>query len=281
MYFDSHAHIASSPKDYIKIEEVVSRIKKAGVSKVVDSAVDIQTSKDVLNLHLKYPDLIIPTLGLHPEIVIPGSDIYNKDLDIDEEFDRLKKLYFDSKKYFKAVGECGLDYYWLDKDKDIGLDKKKKVKHLQELLFKRQIDFARKINLPLIIHTREVEKESFDLISSLVKNRVPVLFHSFTGDIKIAENIFRHGYYISFNGIITYPSGENIREIFKLGFSKYQNQILAETDSPYLTPQQRRGQVCEPSDVRYVVDKMAELSKFRVGYMADLTYANACKFYSL
>ena len=134
-YFDSHAHIASSPKKYKDTSQVILRPKEAGVIKIIDSAIDIQTSKAVLKLDLRFPDLIIPTLGLHPELLIPGADIYIENLDIDSEMKKLKKIYFDNKGKFKAIGECGLDYYWLDRSNQLIQSEKLKIKKLQNVLF--------------------------------------------------------------------------------------------------------------------------------------------------
>lgn len=282
-YFDSHAHIASSPKKYKNISQVIERAKEAGVIKIVDSAIDIQTSKAVLKLHLRFPDLIIPTLGLHPELLIPGADVYVENLDIDSEVEKLKSLYFDNKSKYKAIGECGLDYYWIvnSKKRIANGGKLSIVKH-QRLLFKKQIEFAKEVQLPLVVHSRGAEEECLEAVSrQLLAESCKVLFHSFTGDIKIAQKVFEAGYYISFNGIITYPSAESIREIFKFGWEDFRHLILTETDSPYLAPQIKRGEICEPADVRSVVEKMAEISNASLDGIAKVAVINAKKFYNI
>lgn len=281
-YFDSHAHIASSPKKYKNISQIIERAKKVGVFKIVDSAIDINTSKAVLKLHSRFPGLIIPTLGLHPEFLIPGADIYVENFDIDSEIQELKKLYFDNKGKFKAIGECGIDYYWLDRSNQLIQSEKIKIKKLQRLLFVKQIKFAIEIGLPLVVHSRGAEEECLEAVSrQLLAGSCKVLFHSLTGDTQVAQKVFEAGYYISFNGIITYPNAESIRGIFKFGWENFKHLILTETDSPYLAPQIKRGEICEPADVRSVVEKMAEISDLPLDVIAKRTVVNAKRFYNI
>jgi len=282
MYFDSHAHIASSPKAYDDIHAVIKRACDCGVERIVDAAIDIKTSKAVLQMSQIYPNLIIPTLGLQPELLIPGSDIYLKSFDIGLEIKKLREFYFEDEGQFKAVGECGLDYYWVDKL----LDRKQqsKVRGLQRILLKQQIEFAKEVKLPLIVHSRGAEEECLQIINSKLKvkdSKVRILFHSYTGDLEIARRIFEAGYYISFNGILTYASAEDIRTIFRLGWKSFRKQVLSETDSPYLVPRGGKGRVCEPGDVKFVVEEMANLIGESVEDVAYTIFENAERFYSI
>lgn len=283
-YFDSHAHIASSHHAYANIDAVIKCAREAGLIKVADAAIDIETSKAVLDLYAKYPDFVIPTVGLHPELLISGSDIYSKDLNIDLELENLKKLYLKNEGKYKAVGECGLDYYWIDRSKELTKNEKIRVKSLEATLFQAQIDLASEVNLPLIVHSRGAEEESLRIINEKLRiknSKVGVLFHCYTGNINVAQKVFEAGYYLSFNGILTYPNAGNVREIFKLGWSKFREQVLTETDAPLLAPQSKKGEVCEPSDVVYVVKEMASIVDEAVEKVAVQTVKNAKGFYSI
>ncbi|MBN2015476.1 TatD family hydrolase [Candidatus Dojkabacteria bacterium] len=291
MYFDSHAHIASSPKKYKDIREVIQRAIEANVVKTVDASVDIETSRAVLKFSSRYPEFIIPTIGLHPELLIPGSDIYKKKADIDGWIKELRQICSDNKESIGAIGECGLDYYWIDKSEQLAANslqlsskKKNEIKKLQVTLFEKQIELANESRLPLVVHSRGAEREVLDEINAKLKAegcRLKALFHCFTGEKRVAKNVFEAGYHISFNGILTYPNAGNIREIFELGWNRYRDQVLAETDAPYCAPQKIRGQVCEPADVRYVVNKMAEIVSVETSEVAEVTKRNAMEFYNL
>ncbi|MBU0975220.1 MAG: TatD family hydrolase [Patescibacteria group bacterium] len=293
---DSHAHLASSPQSYSSISEAIQRAVSAGVERIIDTAIDLDTSQAVLSLHDKYPDIIIPTIGLLPELLVPGSDIY--DQTIKSIMNKLKTVFEIGRDKFKAVGECGLDYYWLERSEQLTAKhpacagRRNRSKGLQEELFRRQVEFAKEVDLPLVIHSRGAEEECLSIVNDqLSKDKfgIKAFFHSFTGGLRTAEAVWEAGHYISFNGIITYSRAEEIREIFKLGWKKYRQQILAETDSPYLVPSNRRnvqGQsfestVCEPSDVKWVIERMAKLAEVSFEQMDNVTAGNSIRFYNL
>ncbi|MDD3648297.1 MAG: TatD family hydrolase [Candidatus Dojkabacteria bacterium] len=289
---DAHAHIASSPKSYPSVSELIKRAKDAGVSTIVDAAIDLDTSQAVLKLHKEYPEIIIPTIGLQPELLIPGSDIYDRTIasvdSIKGVLEKVKNQYTKGEGKYKAVGECGLDYYWLEKSEQLTAEQRNSSKDLQEALFRRQIEFAGDVRLPLVVHSRGAEAECLSMINDqLPMIKLRALFHSFTGDLKTAEAVWKSGHYISFNGIITYSRAQDIREIFKFGWERYREQILAETDSPYLIPSNRKklyGQddkTSEPADVRWVVGKMAGLTGISLKEMDSIINKNTIRFYDI
>ncbi|MFC1780467.1 TatD family hydrolase, partial [Patescibacteria group bacterium] len=261
-YFDSHSHIASSPKKYSNIDAVIQRAKDAGLVKIVDCAIDLPTSEEVLKLYRKYPEIIIPIVGLHPELLIPGSDIYSKE-DINKWVSELEQLVIGNRDNIKAVGECGLDYYWVDNSEQLTTEQKSKIKGLQKKLFVEQIKIAHGEKLPLVVHSRGAEEECLNSLQQIANSEQQrVLFHCYTGDMRTAGSVFKAGFHISFNGILTYKNAEDICEIFKYGWENYKHLLLAETDAPYLKPRVNEVQrkdveptMCEPRDVIYVVEK--------------------------
>jgi TatD DNase family protein len=286
MYFDAHAHLSSHKSLLDNLESVVSKAKRNRVSYIVDAAIDIKTSRKVLDTATRFPEVVIPTIGIHPEIVTPGSDIYQKDFSIPRGIEELEKLYVKNSRLYKAVGEGGLDFYWLERNQQLTSEQKDSIKKEQMRLLIEMINLALEWKLPLVVHSRGAEKECYSIVNDSIcndtmKKRVRVLFHSFTGSKKIAKNILESGYYISFNGIITYSNAGNVREIFKLAWKNRKDQVLAETDAPLLAPQRKRGEVCEPSDVRYIVEKMAEIVGKDIESVSKTVFRNAMRFYGI
>lgn len=291
MLIDAHAHVSSS-KLSKKLPELLESFKTNRVGKVVDSAISISNSKECLKLAKKYPDVFRATLGIHPELLVPGSDIFSRDFtekDISISIKKLEALYSEGKNIFVAIGECGLDFYWLDKNESIPVREKDSIKSRQELLFKEQIKLAIKLKLPIVIHSRGAEEQALGLIkatsdsvlSTPKDKRIAVLFHSFTGSLETAKQILAAGYYISFNGILTYPKATNVHEIFKFAWEKFPSLILSETDCPLLAPQIKRGQLSDPSDVRYVVSEMAKIASAELSRVETQIYRNTKEFYKL
>ena len=290
-YFDAHAHISSFDKYYGSIESLLKTCEKEGITKIVDTAIDLKTSIKVLDNFNKFPDLIIPVCGLHPEILIPGSDIYNSKFDGDKDFENFKKFF--NKNNIKAIGECGLDYYWLDRNKELNEIQKSEIKQKQVELFTRLIILSNINNLPLVIHSRGAEKECLSIVNLLfyakaskskqmtIPKRPKILFHCFTGDIRLAEEILKAGYYISFNGILTYKSGDNIRKILKLAWEKYRDLILVETDSPYLSPIPVKGEICKPYFIKYTIQAVSKIVNIRDQIVSDTVNSNASEFFKI
>lgn len=286
MYFDAHAHLSSHKSLLGNLESVVGRAKKNQVSHIVDSAIDLKSSRKSLGIFQKYQKIVIPTIGIHPEIVTPGSDIYQKYFSISRGIEELEELYAENCRLYKAVGEVGLDFYWLERNQQLTSRQKDSIKKEQIRLLGKMINLALEWKLPIVVHSRGAEKECLTIINDSIgndtmKKYVRVLFHSFTGSKKIARKILESGYYISFNGIITYPNAGNIREIFELAWKNYKDLVLAETDAPLLAPQGKRGEVCEPSDVRYVVMKMAEIVGKDIDGVREIVFRNAMRFYGI
>jgi TatD DNase family protein len=319
-YFDSHAHIASSSKSYDSVDDVIKRAKKAEVVKVVDAGVDLETSKAVIKLAKKYPYFIIPTVGIQPEVLIPGSDIYDRRFrdglrqaqstgTLNQQLGELKNIVTKNRNIVGAIGECGLDYYWIIKNKGLSQNSKVKSQKLQRVLFTELIQIAKEFGLPLVVHSRGAEEECLEIINNQLpiirqhpinNNQHPgaisqeprALFHCYTGSIETAKKILDAGYYMSFNGILTYKNAENVREIFEMAWRNYKEQVLAETDSPLLMP---RGMVQasasttlstggveptvnEPANIPIIVAKMAEVVGCGIEEVAEVIMRNAMSF---
>ncbi len=273
---DAHAHLYT-PEIASIIDEVMRRFRDAGGTYVVDSATDPSSIQDVIAQAAAYPG-ILPTVGLHPEILVPGTDIFIKGTDeawIDVHCSNLEKTLL-AEKSIIGIGECGLDYYWLKKE-PLGITEE--LQHRQKSLFSRQIEFARKHDLPLVIHCRDamhdkqVEAEILKLLVDVGKGCVRGIFHSYTGSTSYLDDILGIGFYVSFNGIVTYKNAGNVRAILdKVPLDR----ILIETDAPLLVPNRRRSmgvRVCEP----LFVDEVAECVAKRKGVTVDRLWSTVEK----
>jgi len=242
--FDSHSHFGMTelPK-----EEMVEEAKENGVMKIVDVANDYNSSLSSLHYSEKFPDIILPTLGIHPELVIPGSEMYDSTIDekrIDVEVNKLEELLKSNPSKFLMVGETGIDYYWLEKNLQLSKEEIEKSKNLQKYLFESQVKLAIEYDLPLTMHARSSYRDCIDIVKKYIP-KVRGVFHSFTGTLEEAKEIKALGFPIGINGIITYKSASDLRDTL-IELTKdteitspedlYNIGIYLETDSPFLFP---------------------------------------------
>jgi TatD DNase family protein len=251
MIIDCHAHLYYDEilKD---IDNVLERAVNAGIEKIIVPSVDLKTAEQILFLADKY-SMIYAAVGFHP-CDIAGFN--PEDVRLLENFIKHPKVL--------AIGEIGLDYFW---DTSY-IDK-------QKAFFKEQIDFAKSINLPVIIHTRNSVKDAIEIIKGNIKN-LSGQFHCFSGDENDLKNILAfENFYISFCGNITFKkfSENKIIELTPV------EKLLSETDSPFLSPEPFRGKTNEPSRVIYTLNKIAEIKKCNYEEMIKIIYENNTKLF--
>lgn len=244
---DSHAHVIS--EFYNNIDEVVKTIKDKGIIDVINCGDGINTSKEVIEINKKY-DILKPAVGIHPENISDNSKI-----------DELEELIKSNKIY--AVGEIGLDYYWNKENKDDQKD-----------LFIKQLDLAIKYDLPVIIHTRDSIQDCYDILKD--RNNRGVI-HCFTGSIEMAKLFIKKGYKLGIGGVLTFKNSN----LYKVIESIDLDDILLETDSPFLSPEPFRGQTNIPSNVYYVASRIAEIKNISVEEVIDITRKNASKLFDI
>lgn len=244
---DSHAHIIS--EFYNNIDEIVKTIKDKGIIDVINCGDGINTSKEVIEINKKY-DILKPAVGIHPENISDNSKI-----------DELEELIKSNKIY--AVGEIGLDYYWNKENKDDQKD-----------LFIKQLDLAIKYDLPVIIHTRDSIQDCYDILRD--RNNRGVI-HCFTGSIEMAKLFIKKGYKLGIGGVLTFKNSN----LYKVIESIDLDDILLETDSPFLSPEPFRGQTNIPSNVYYVAFRIAEIKNISVEEVIDITRKNASKLFDI
>mgnify|MGYP005633893491 CR=1 FL=1 len=274
MLIDSHCHIQFNAykDDY---DEVIKRcIEKNTILNTVGT--QKETSKKAVAFAEKY-DNIYATIGLHPIHLFPThvdeeeSSFISREEDFDEEYyGELAK----SEKVI-AVGECGIDLFHLPKDKSL-----EEVLKKQKEIFIKQADFAKKHNLPLVIHVRDAYKEILEVLDPETKGVV----HCYTGNWQNAQKFLDLGLYLGFTGIATFPAKktspkpqEQLLEVIK---NCPLDRILIETDAPYLAPQKYRGERCEPWMVEEVAKKIAEIKVLTEEEVRDVTVENAKRLFT-
>lgn len=202
--FDSHCHLNSDEFQEDR-QEVLATMVESGVEKVIDVAVDIKSARRSAKQAKQFPEQVYSTIGIHPEKFVPGSDMYNKNFDeryIDEQI-QLLRVEVEGGQYV-AIGECGIDLYWLEKN-NVSRDIFEKSRKYQRDLFELQVMMAQKFSLPLTIHARNSLDDCLDILKKY-SGEVEAIMHSFTGDYSEAKKILDFGFYLGVNGIATYKS---------------------------------------------------------------------------
>jgi len=213
---------------------------------------DKEEIKKAIKIANKYEN-VYASIGYHP---------YDVNEITDEDLKDLKELARKEEKVI-AIGECGLDYY-----RDIT------PKDKQVYFFEKQIEMAKQLNLPLIVHSREANRDTEDILENYAPFEAGGIIHCFGGDLQMMEKCIDMGFYISFAGNITYPKAESLREVLK---RVPLDRLLLETDSPFLAPQKKRGKPNKPSYIFYTRDFVANLLGISPEELEKITDENAKK----
>lgn len=225
MLMDTHCHIYK--EYYDDIDNLMNKIKDSGVNRIINNACNYESCLEVLELVKRYENMYC-VLGLHPEENLE---------DIDKVLDLLEKN-LDNNKVI-GVGEIGLDYYYTRDTKEKQID-----------VLNRQLKFAEVHNLPVVIHSREA---TGDMLNVLKQYNLKGIIHCFNGSVEVAKEYIKMGYKLGINGVVTFRNCKLIDVIKEIGA----DNLVYETDSPYLTPVPFRGQKNDPSYTNYVVDFVA------------------------
>ncbi|MBP3284512.1 MAG: TatD family hydrolase [Clostridia bacterium] len=245
LIFDTHAHYESEQFEEDR-DELLKILPQNNVSYVINQGTDIATSKKSIELAEQY-DYFFAAVGIHPEEVKKQ-----------EAVSEIEKLASHPK--VVAIGEIGLDYYW-----DVS------TKELQMDYFKKQLDLANQLHLPVVIHDRDAHKDVLDTLKSTTMNSSGVV-HCFSGSVEMAKEILKKDFYLGFDGPITFKNARVALEV--LEYTPL-DRILIETDAPYLTPEPFRGKRNNSMYLTYVINKIAEIKKVSPEEIAEITFQNA------
>ena len=247
---DTHAHLYSGKFDGDR-DAMLKRAFDAGVTRIFLPAIDSESHDDLLALADAYPENCFPMMGLHPTSVAPET--------VERELAEIETRHAQRK--FVAVGEIGIDLYW---------DKTHLA--LQQDAFARQIELAKKLDLPVIIHSRNAFNECYEIVKEKHDSKLRGIFHCFSDGIPEAEKVAAlGGFYMGIGGVVTFKNSGLDKVVEQFGLE----HLVLETDAPYLAPVPHRGKRNESSYTVHVAEKMAELKKLPVEEVARITTENS------
>ena len=250
MFIDTHCHL--SIEDYDDIDLVIKENREAGIDKIIISGCTRDTIKESLELVSKYDD-VYATIGYHPSEV---SITTLEDLDLLEEQIKNKKVV--------GIGEIGLDYHYGKEDIEE-----------QKALFRKQMDIAKRNNLPVVIHSRDATSDTIEILSKYPEVRCDI--HCFSGSLETAKIYISMGYMLGIGGVVTFKNSNLYKVIEAIGLSN----VILETDSPYLTPEPFRGRKNSSKYVPYISKKLSEILKIKEEEVAKITSNNASSLFDL
>jgi TatD DNase family protein len=254
MLIDSHAHL-EMPEFRRDLTEVIQRAKASGVEYIFTVGTEKKDWNRALEIAHSHPS-VYAILGVHP----------HNAREIDEEsYPTLRKLCADDR--VRAYGEIGLDFYRNLSPQDVQLKR-----------FREQIQLAKELGLPIVVHDREAHQETLEILKSEKAEEYGGVIHCFSGDYEMAKECIEMGFFISIPGSITYKNAGGFQEVVK---RIPLEALLVETDAPFLAPVPFRGKRNEPSYVRYTAEKVAEIKKVPFAKVAEVTTENAVRVYRL
>ena len=251
---DTHTHLYLLEFDTYR-DEVVNIAVSSGVVTMLMPNIDIQSVGLMLSAEERYPGICLPMIGLHPTSVKE---------DYLSQLDKLENLV--TKHKFFAIGEIGIDLYW---DKTFLKE--------QIFTFRRQISFAIEMRLPVVIHSRESFPEVFSVLHEFEGEDLRGVFHAFTGNLKDAEKAIGLGFKLGIGGIVTFKNSGLDKIVREIG----PDNLILETDSPYLAPEPHRGKRNESSYICIINKKLAEIFGMSEEKIASITYANSTGLFNL
>ena len=249
---DSHCHLDHEPL-LNNINEVLKRSKDVGVKKLLTICTTLKGFNNIKNI-LTIDKIIYGTFGIHPHET--DNDNISKNI-IVENIKKNPKLI--------GIGETGLDFYYNHSKKNKQIDS-----------FKRHIEAALETNLPIIVHSRNAEVETFNILSKYKHEKPKILMHCFTGSYNFYKKMEELNSFFSASGIITFNNSQDLQNTF---LKIPNNKLLVETDSPFLSPVPMRGKKNEPSFIKYTIKKLAEIKNINMSEMINITTDNFNKLF--
>ncbi len=233
MLIDTHAHLDDEAYEG-NLNEVIENFKKEGGKLIINPSYDRTSAEKALMISREF-EVVYAALGIHPHDAQMADEEFYDFIIQNSDYEKVV-----------AVGEIGLDYYY---------DNSPRV--IQREVFKRQMEIAVNKDLPVIIHSRDAHQDTYNMLESF-KGKVRGVMHSYSGSWEMAKRYLDLGYYISLSGPLTF---KNSRKLPEVAANTPLDRILVETDSPYLTPVPYRGRTNNPSYVRYVAEKIADIKE--------------------
>ena len=249
---DSHCHLDHEPLRS-DLSNVIKRSKEVGIEKLLTISTSFESFSKVKEI-VNIDKIIYGTIGIHPH------ETNNEEINCDLILEKLKE-----NKKIIGIGETGLDFYYNNSDKDKQIDS-----------FREHIKAAIKVNFPLIVHSRNAENETYEILNEYKNYKPKILMHCFTGSKEFADKLCALNAYFSASGIITFKNAVDLQKTFK---SLPLDKILIETDSPFLAPVPNRGKKNEPSFIDFTAAKLAEIKEISKSKLIESTTNNFNKLF--
>lgn len=249
--FDSHAHY-DNPKFSEDCDETLKMVFENGVSAIINIGSDMENSHSSVELANKY-QFIYSSVGVHPH---SASEFCDDDLIVLEKLTKNEKVV--------AIGEIGLDYHYDFSPREI-----------QKKVFISQLDLAKKLNKPIIVHSREATSDTLEVLKNYDLKGV---VHCFSGSAETAKIYLDMGYYIGFTGVVTFDNAQKAQQAVE---SIPLERLLLETDCPYMAPVPFRGKRATSDMIKYIAQKIAEIKNVSPQYVIDITRKNTCDLFNI
>ena len=260
---DTHAHadlvisnneFDNNGEEYT-LKKLISDMEEYHVGKIIIPSVEnaaIENITELINNNNHFYGMV----GIFPSEAKTYSD------DIEKKLEEIAR----NNKKVVAVGEIGLDYYW---DKSFVNEQKE--------VFKKQIELANRLELPIVVHDRDAHKDTFDILKATNKNS-EVLFHCFSGSVEFMKECVKQGWYIAIGGVVTFKNAVKMKDVAR---EIPLDKLVLETDSPYLTPVPYRGKLNKPAYVKFVAEEIAKIRNISFDEIVDITTTNAERFFKI
>ena len=253
MLFDTHAHMDDRAFDTDR-EELLASFPEKGIGLVMNPGCSLESSRNVVKLIREY-DFLYGAVGSHPD----AADEVNHE--VLEEYRMLCK----QNPKIKAIGEIGLDYHYEDIPREIQLK-----------AFRAQMELARELGLPVIVHEREAHEDGMKVVEEFPE--VTGVFHCYSGSAEMAKWLIQRGWYIGFTGVLTF---KNARKAIEVASAIPMDRIVLETDCPYMSPEPFRGKRNDPGKLYRMAEKLAEIRRLSVEEIQTITMENGKKLYRI
>ena len=251
---DSHCHLDHEPM-YSDLSNIISRSKKIGVEKILSICTTKESFNKIIEI-VNFDPIIYGTFGIHPHET-SNDKVTNREI--------IKNVKNNQK--IIAIGESGLDFFYNHSDRSS-----------QILSFKTHIESSIELNIPIIVHSRNAEKETYEILKSYNQSKLKILMHCFTGSSEFASKLLTLNSYFSASGIITFKKSIDLQNTFKLIPN---DKLLIETDSPYLAPVPLRGKNNEPSYIKHTLKKLSEIKNIELNKIENITSNNFNSLFNL
>lgn len=254
MIFDTHAHYDDKQFDQDR-EELLASMKDNGIGTIVDVGSNMETSAWIVEAVKQYP-MMYGAVGVHPS---DTAELTEADMDTLKKYAAMDRIL--------AIGEIGLDYYWDEPEREI-----------QKKWFEAQIELAREVKLPIIIHSRDAAKDTYDIMKALHAEDIGGVVHCFSYSKEMARQFLDMGFYIGIGGVVTFKNAKTLKEV--AAYAPL-DRIVLETDCPYLSPEPNRGKRNSSLNLNYVAEALSQIKGIDKEELIAVTEENARRLYRM